>query len=163
VYWIVPKVDKESGNIINNENWLASAMDVIGSGRDDKDQYLILRWLAFGSDVPTTAAIPLADIGEREGWRALKAGGVKVTAKSNMRAIWPTGYSATAHVSYGVLPMPLAGSAGHISCPTEKSSAHLPGLCYSAVAAPQVQVMPYRVQLRVGVAVWRVWHTATMQ
>lgn len=87
VYWIVPKVDKESGNIINNENWLASAMDVIGSGRDDKDQYLILRWLAFGSDVPTTAAIPLADIGEREGWRALKAGGVKVTAKSNMRAI----------------------------------------------------------------------------
>jgi putative DNA primase/helicase len=64
VYWIVPKVDKESGNIINNENWLASAMDVIGSGRDDKDQYLILRWLAFGSDVPTTAAIP---------WRILES------------------------------------------------------------------------------------------
>ena len=35
MYWIVPKVDKESGNIINNENWLASAMDVIGFGRDE--------------------------------------------------------------------------------------------------------------------------------
>jgi putative DNA primase/helicase len=87
VYWIVPKVDKESGEVINNESWLASPMDVIGTGRDDKDQYLILRWLAFGADIPTTAAIPLADIGEREGWRSLKAGGVNVTTKSSLRAI----------------------------------------------------------------------------
>lgn len=87
VYWIVPKVDKESGEVINNESWLASPMDVIGIGRDDKDQYLILRWLAFGADIPTTSAIPLADIGEREGWRTLKAGGVNVTTKSSLRAI----------------------------------------------------------------------------
>ncbi|HCM9545720.1 TPA: DUF927 domain-containing protein [Enterobacter hormaechei subsp. xiangfangensis] len=87
VFWVSPKVDKESGEIINNENWLASAMDVIGTGRDDKDQYLILRWLAFGAGIPTTAAIPLADIGEREGWRTLKAGGVNVTTKSSLRAI----------------------------------------------------------------------------
>lgn len=87
VYWITPKVDKESGEIINNESWLASPMDVIGTGRDDKDQYLIIRWLAFGADIPTTAAIPLADIGEREGWRTLKAGGVNVTTKSSLRAI----------------------------------------------------------------------------
>ncbi|HHG8881050.1 zinc-binding domain of primase-helicase family protein [Enterobacter hormaechei] len=87
VYWITPKVDKESGEIINNESWLASPMDVIGTGRDDKDQYLILRWLAFGAGIPTTAAIPLADIGEREGWRTLKAGGVNVTTKNSLRAI----------------------------------------------------------------------------
>lgn len=87
VYWIVPKVDKESGEVINNESWLASPMDVIGTGRDDKEQYLILRWLAFGAGIQTTAAIPLADIGEREGWRTLKAGGVNVTTKSGLRAI----------------------------------------------------------------------------
>ncbi|MFZ5232584.1 DUF927 domain-containing protein [Enterobacter bugandensis] len=87
VYWITPKVDKESGEIINNESWLSSPMDVIGTGRDDKDQYLILRWLAFGAGIPTTAAIPLADIGEREGWRTLKAGGVNITTKSSLRAI----------------------------------------------------------------------------
>ncbi|MCE0825547.1 DUF927 domain-containing protein [Buttiauxella sp. A2-C2_NF] len=86
VFWVTPKVDKESGEIINNESWLASPMDVIGTGRDDKDQYLIIRWLAFGSDMPTTAAIPLADIGEREGWRTLKAGGVNVTTKNSLRA-----------------------------------------------------------------------------
>jgi putative DNA primase/helicase len=87
VFWVSPKVDKESGEIINNESWLCSPLDVIGTGRDDKDQYLILRWLAFGSDEPTTAAIPLADIGEREGWRTLKAGGINVTTKSSLRAI----------------------------------------------------------------------------
>ncbi|AYN29011.1 DUF927 domain-containing protein [Buttiauxella sp. 3AFRM03] len=86
VFWVTPKVDKESGEIINNESWLASPMDVIGTGRDDKDQYLIIRWLAFGTDTPTTAAIPLADIGEREGWRTMKAGGVNVTTKSSLRA-----------------------------------------------------------------------------
>lgn len=63
VYWITPKVDKESGEIINNESWLASPMDVVGTGRDDKDQFLIIRWQAFGSNALTTAAIPMADIG----------------------------------------------------------------------------------------------------
>ncbi|MGR6820241.1 DUF927 domain-containing protein [Enterobacter sp. CCM 8630] len=87
VYWITPKVDKESGEIINNESWLASPMDVIGTGRDDKDQFLIIRWQAFGANALTTAAIPMADIGEREGWRTLKAGGVNVTTKSSLRAI----------------------------------------------------------------------------
>ncbi|PXH56061.1 DNA primase [Klebsiella variicola] len=87
VYWITPKVDKDSGEIINNESWLSSPMDVIGTGRDDKDQYLILRWVAFGADTATTTAIPLADIGEREGWRTMKAGGINVTTKSSLRAI----------------------------------------------------------------------------
>lgn len=87
VFWVTPKVDKESGEIINAESWLCSPLEVIGTGRDDKDQYLIISWLAFGADIPTTAAIPLADIGEREGWRTLKAGGVNVTTKNSLRAI----------------------------------------------------------------------------
>ncbi|MEN6842976.1 DUF927 domain-containing protein [Klebsiella pneumoniae] len=87
VFWVTPKVDKESGEIINAESWLCSPLEVIGTGRDDKDQYLIISWLAFGAGIPTTAAIPLADIGEREGWRTLKAGGVNVTTKNSLRAI----------------------------------------------------------------------------
>lgn len=87
IFYLTPKVDKESGKIINNESWLCSPLEVTGTGRDDRDQYLIIRWLAFGSDSQTTAAIPLADIGEREGWRSLKAGGVTVTTRSNLRAI----------------------------------------------------------------------------
>ncbi|WP_336702010.1 DUF927 domain-containing protein [Pantoea dispersa] len=87
VYWVEPNTDKQTGEIINRESWLCSPLQVIGTGRDDKDQFLILRWQAWGSDSETTQAIPLADIGEREGWRTLKAGGVNVTTKSGLRAI----------------------------------------------------------------------------
>ncbi|CAH3354505.1 TPA: DUF927 domain-containing protein [Klebsiella michiganensis] len=87
IFWVTPKMDKDSGEIISHEAWLCSPLDVVGTGRDDKDQYLIMRWQAFGADALTTAAIPLADIGEREGWRTLKNGGVNVTTKSSLRAI----------------------------------------------------------------------------
>jgi putative DNA primase/helicase len=87
VFWVTPKVDKDSGEVINQEAWLCSPLEVVGTGRDDKDQYLIICWQAFGADALTTAAIPLADIGEREGWRTLKNGGVNVTTKSSLRAI----------------------------------------------------------------------------
>ncbi|WP_033111810.1 TOPRIM and DUF927 domain-containing protein [Dickeya dadantii] len=87
VFWVTPKVDKDSGEIINNESWLCSPLAVVGIGRDDKDQYLIMRWRPFGAKADTTQAIPLADIGEREGWRTLKNGGVNVTTKNSLRAI----------------------------------------------------------------------------
>ncbi|MDU1574843.1 MAG: DUF927 domain-containing protein [Pantoea sp.] len=87
VYWVEPNTDKQTGEIINRESWLCSPLQVVGTGRDDKDQFLILRWQAWGSDSETIQAIPLADIGEREGWRTLKAGGVNVTTKSGLRAI----------------------------------------------------------------------------
>ncbi|MFJ5506881.1 DUF927 domain-containing protein [Pectobacterium carotovorum] len=87
VFWLTPKVDKDSGEVINNESWLCSALNVVGIGRDEKDQYLILCWRAIGANADTTQAIPLADIGEREGWRTLKNGGVNVTTKNSLRAI----------------------------------------------------------------------------
>lgn len=86
VFWVSPKVDKDSGEITNNESWLCSPIEVVGIGRDDKDQYLMLRWQAAGEKAQTIQAVPLADIGEREGWRVLKAGGVNVTTKTAMRA-----------------------------------------------------------------------------
>lgn len=87
VYWVEPKSDKDTGEIISRESWLCSALKVVGIGIDDsKTRYLILRWQALGAKGETVQAIPLADIGEREGWRILKAGGVNVTTKSGLRA-----------------------------------------------------------------------------
>lgn len=87
IYWVEPKSDKDAGEIICRESWLCSALKVIGIGIDDsKTRYLILRWQAFGAKSETVQAIPFADIGEREGWRTLKAGGMNVTTKSGLRA-----------------------------------------------------------------------------
>lgn len=86
VFWVEPKQDRDSGEVINRESWLCSPLDVIGIGTDGTERYLILRWLAQGASTETTQAIPLADIGEREGWRKLKGGGVNVTTKTGLRA-----------------------------------------------------------------------------
>ncbi|EMP9725173.1 hypothetical protein RVY14_004655 [Enterobacter cloacae] len=51
---------------------------MIGIGTDGPARYLILRWLAQGASTETTQSIPQADIGERECWCKLKAGGVMV-------------------------------------------------------------------------------------
>ncbi|MDV2013572.1 DUF927 domain-containing protein [Citrobacter freundii] len=87
LYWITPKVDKDSGEIINNEAWLCSPLEVVGSGSDGAERYLVLRWRSPRGHEDITKAIPCADVGEREGWRSLKAGGVNVTTKSTFRAI----------------------------------------------------------------------------
>ncbi|WP_436882847.1 DUF927 domain-containing protein [Enterobacter asburiae] len=86
LFWVTPKVDKDSGNIINPETWLCSPVDVVGAGSDGTDRYLVLRWQSANRET-LTRAIPCADIGEREGWRVLKSGGVQVTTKSSFRAI----------------------------------------------------------------------------
>lgn len=87
LFWIIPKVDKDSGEIINNEAWLCSPLEVVGSGSDGAERYLVLRWRSPRGKEDITRPIPSADIGERDGWRALKAGGVNVTTKSSYRAI----------------------------------------------------------------------------
>ncbi|MBD2794042.1 DUF927 domain-containing protein [Xenorhabdus sp. CUL] len=88
VFYVTPKLDKETGEIIKPEQWLCSPVDVIGTGIDEnEEQYLIVRWQAKGNKDPVIKGIAAADIGEREGWRMLKAGGVQVTTKSNLRAI----------------------------------------------------------------------------
>ncbi|EGK6862575.1 DUF927 domain-containing protein [Salmonella enterica subsp. enterica serovar Glostrup] len=87
VFWVTPKVDKETGEIINPETWLCSPLEVVGSGSDGAERYLVLRWRSPHGHEDIIRAIPCADIGERDGWRSLKAGGVNVTTKNTYRAI----------------------------------------------------------------------------
>lgn len=86
VFWVTPKVDKESGEIINQENWLCSSLEIAGYGYEGSERYLVMSWKS-PRDEKIIRAIPFADIGEREGWRSLKAGGVNVTTKGTLRAI----------------------------------------------------------------------------
>lgn len=87
VFWLTPKMDSDSGEIINQEMWLCSPLLVVGAGSDGAERYLVLRWKMQNRNEDITRAIPCADIGERDGWRTLKAGGVNVTTKSTGRAI----------------------------------------------------------------------------
>lgn len=157
------RADSQSGEIINNESWLCSPLSVIGTGRDDKDQYLILRWLSFGSETPTTAAIPLADIGEREGWRTLKAGGVNVTTKSSLRAILADWLQRSGSRELWRVAHATGWQCGAYIMPDGKSSEHLKILCCSAGEAQPQPDIPSQGARKAGVITWRVWPLVTIQ
>ncbi|MEK2482881.1 DUF927 domain-containing protein [Providencia stuartii] len=81
VFLVTPKADKETGEIINHEQWLSNPIKRIAKGIDDVGgEHLIIEW---GSN--KVQAIPTGDIGEREGWRRLKNAGLFVTTKSGLR------------------------------------------------------------------------------
>lgn len=86
VYWITPKLDNKTGRISHAEAWLCSPLEVAGIGYDDYEQYMVMRWKPSGGGSAKVEAIPLAMIGERDGWKRLKMGGVTVTTKNNLRA-----------------------------------------------------------------------------
>lgn len=82
VFQVIPKLDKETGEIINNEQWLSDPLTVVAAGVNDVNESFLIMDCGSG----TTKAIPMADIGEREGWRTLKTSGVIVTTKPALRA-----------------------------------------------------------------------------
>lgn len=87
LYWIEPKTDRDTGEQIERESWLCDPLTVAGIGEDDNERYLILRWIPEGNQAERIEALPMRDIGEREGWSRLRAGGLSITAKNGLRAI----------------------------------------------------------------------------
>jgi len=85
--WVEPKLDKETGEIVEKESWLSAPLSVTGIGEDDNERYLVLSWKPEGSQRNRVEALPMRDIGVREGWAKLRAGGLSITAKSSLQAI----------------------------------------------------------------------------
>ncbi|MFX2608987.1 DUF927 domain-containing protein [Enterobacter mori] len=87
LYWVTPKIDKQSGEVIRPGQWLCGPVDVLGAGEGDGTDFVILRWQPTGNRPERTEAIPAGDIGNREGWARLSNRGLRVTAKTQLRAI----------------------------------------------------------------------------
>lgn len=87
LYWIEPKLDSSTNEILEKESWLSTLVNVVGVGEDDAERYLILAWTPEGTDKERIEAIPLRDIGEKEGWARMKSGGMLITAKSGLRSL----------------------------------------------------------------------------
>ncbi|MCW9733169.1 DUF927 domain-containing protein [Avibacterium sp. 20-15] len=85
LYRIIPKLDKDTGEIIERVQWLSDVVDVVGIGRSESESYLVLQWQLENSQEKVTEALPLGDIGEREGWRTLKNRGLKVTSNATLK------------------------------------------------------------------------------
>lgn len=78
LYYVTPKIDKQSGEVTRPGQWMSDPLDVAGVGADDTERFLVLRWCPTGARDLHTEAIPARDIGERDGWARLRAGGLSV-------------------------------------------------------------------------------------
>ncbi|HHP3221926.1 TPA: DUF927 domain-containing protein, partial [Escherichia coli] len=87
VFWVTPKVDKQSGEIIRPETWLCSPLELLGTGTIGKEHYRVMRWKKTANHEVITMAIPCGGIGDRDGWRLLKDHGLNVTTNGKYRAI----------------------------------------------------------------------------
>lgn len=87
LYWVTPKIDRQSGEVIRPGQWLCGEVEVLGTGEGDGIDFVILRWKPTGNRPERTEAIPAGDIGNREGWARLSNRGLRVTAKPQLRAI----------------------------------------------------------------------------
>lgn len=87
VFWVTPKADPVSGEIIKNESWLSGPFSVIGEGKDEDTlkNYVAFQWPDNGKTF--TRLIECGAIGDRDGWRDMKDGGLKITTKPHLRAI----------------------------------------------------------------------------
>jgi len=87
LYWIEPSTNIHSGERIDRESWLSNPIDVKGIGASEAERYLILEAIPAGDMASHIEAMPMSEVGEREGWARLRRNGLRVTAKGNLRAI----------------------------------------------------------------------------
>ncbi|EPN1622090.1 DNA primase, partial [Cronobacter dublinensis] len=62
LYYVTPKIDKQSGEVTRPGQWLCDPLDVAGVGADDTERFLVLRWRPTGARDLHTEAIPARDI-----------------------------------------------------------------------------------------------------
>lgn len=86
LYRVIPKYDNITGELLNESTqWLCDVVKVIGIGRSESDDFLVMQWQPEGSQSKVIEALPLEHLGEREGWKQLKKRGLKVTTKNSLR------------------------------------------------------------------------------
>lgn len=86
LYRIIPKYDNNTGELLSETaQWLCDVVNVVGVGRSGSEDYLVLAWQPEHSQQKIIEALPMEDVGEREGWRQLKKRGLKVTTKNQLR------------------------------------------------------------------------------
>lgn len=87
VYYVGIKRDRESGKVTHTPPmWLCGQLEMIGTGRDDSgQQFRLMEFRRAGNREIIRHAMPARDIGEREGWAALRGLGLHVAAEQKPR------------------------------------------------------------------------------
>lgn len=85
LFQVIPTYNKNTGEFHEVEKWLCDEVEVVGIGRSDERNYIVLQWNPEQAESKIIYALALEDLGEKEGWKQLKSNGLKVTNKTALR------------------------------------------------------------------------------
>ncbi|MEE3701211.1 DUF927 domain-containing protein [Mannheimia haemolytica] len=86
LFRIIPKYDNNTGELLSEtEQWLSDFVEVVGVGQSELETFIILQWTPEGQFSPIVEAVPLKELGEREGWKQLRQQGLKIANSSSLR------------------------------------------------------------------------------
>ncbi|MBL0878667.1 DUF927 domain-containing protein [Serratia ureilytica] len=117
LYWVTPKIDRQSGEVIRPGEWLSDLMRTVGIGNDGGEAYLIIEMVPEGSEKIIHEAMPRNEIGMPAGWSRLRGRGVAITTSANLlnklaeylqrqgeRTVWEVTSTAGWHCGAYVMP-----------------------------------------------------------
>lgn len=81
LYYVERKQNNSTGEIDEQETWVADEIETVGIGSDGKDGYLVVQMKQEGSGKTIFEAIPRREIGSPQGWGRLRSRGVNITTK----------------------------------------------------------------------------------
>lgn len=82
LYWVTPRIDRQSGEVIRPGDWLCDRMRTVGIGNDGGEAYLIIEMVQEGSGKIIHEAMPRNEIGMPAGWARLRGRGVAITTST---------------------------------------------------------------------------------
>lgn len=87
LYFIIPKVDKETGEVIReNENWICDKLELLGEGFEGNRAFYVFQFTHPDTKKPVIEPLSFSEFGSKSGWDRLADLGLKMTAKTNLTA-----------------------------------------------------------------------------
>ncbi|EBU3701564.1 DUF927 domain-containing protein [Salmonella enterica] len=117
LYWVTPKIDRQSGEVIRPGEWICDQMGTVGIGNDGSEAYLIIEMVPEGTEKIIHEAMPRNEIGMPAGWSRLRGRGVAITTSAHLlnklaeylqrqgeRTMWEVTSTAGWHCGAYVMP-----------------------------------------------------------
>lgn len=88
LYYIIPKIDKDTGEISEKERWTCNPLALKGEGYNESGEaFYIFEWEHPQTKKPHTEAIAFSAFGKSAGWEIMQRYGLKMTNESYLNKL----------------------------------------------------------------------------
>jgi putative DNA primase/helicase len=154
LYWVTPKIDRQSGEVIRPGEWICDQMGTVGIGNDGSEAYLIIEMVPEGTEKIIHEAMPRNEIGMPAGWSRLRGRGVAITTSAHLLNKLAEYLQRQGSEPCGKLHPQQDGTAGLMLCLMARLLGSRSDLLHFAVVRRQSGAMSCAAQQQSGGITW---------